>query len=513
MRMRWMGWMAGLATFLLVTFLLATGTADAEPPIGSELGRQVHRRIQEATDGGFWGVVGVARGGEIDLAMGYGWADLDRQPVNADTVFELASVSKQVTATAILKLAQLGKLSLDDTLDRFWKDLPEDKHDMTVRHLLHHRSGLDRSLGVPYTSTLDRAAYVKHILATRRTHAPGDHFSYSNVGYALLAAIVEEVVGAPFEVWCRIHLFEPAGLTRTSFIGDERLKKDPNVAVRMGAASGQSAVNWHWGWGYKGMGGVVTTLNDIFVWDRALRDDTILDAKHRALLHEAPEGGDYACGWRMGTTSKGRRKASHSGGVQGFGIWVTRYLEDDAIVVLMTNNRRDLHTLAGIAEDAVDPTPRLLADIDVSALPLNESKAVEMGADVAFAVEKTESGRILGVFHNDLLVARITIPTGFEKKIIADLQRGAAARRGDDKGGPAAMEGGIYLSAYGGTRGLELREALTVTILPMYRGRGPNGPVVDKRVVFVLNDGKARNWPIMIKMNVAAVEKLIELLR
>lgn len=501
-----MGWMAGLAAFLLV------GTAAAEPPIGSDLGRDVHRRIQEATDGGFWGVVGVARKGKLDLAMGYGWADLDQQPVDADTVFELASLSKQVTATAVLKLAQQGKLKLDAPLNTFWKDIPEDKHDMTVRHLLQHRSGLDRSLGVPYTSPLDRAAYVKHILAKPRTHFPGDHFSYSNVGYALLAAIVEEVTGGSFEAYCHEHVFKPAGLSRTGFIGDERLKKDPNVAARMGAGPGQNAVNWHWGWGYKGMGGVVSTLNDLFVWDRALRGDKVLDAAHRKILFTPGEDGDYACGWRIGTTSKGTRTASHSGGVQGFGIWMTRYLEDDAVVILMTNSRRDLPSLVGMAQEAIDPKPRVKADIDVSHLELTKYNAADFGTDVAFDVATENGEKILAVKHAGKVVARVTMPAGFEKKVIADLRRGAAARKADDEGGPPAMEGGIYLSAYSGTTKLNLREKLTITILPMYRGRGPKGPIVDKRVVFVLNDAKARNWPIMIKMNVAAVEQLIEAL-
>ena len=516
--MRWrmaVGWASrALVCVSLLSWAILASAAMvwAEPPIQSEEGRKVHHSIQKATDGGFWGVVGIARKGKLDLAMGYGWADLDQQPVTPDTIFELASLSKQVTATAILKLAQQGKLKLDAPLSTFWKDIPEDKHDMTVAHLLRHTSGLDRSLGVPYTSPLDRAAYVKHILAKPRTHFPGDHFSYSNVGYALLAAIVEEVTGGSFEDYCREHVFKPAGLSRTGFITDPRFTKDKNVAARMGAAPGQNAVNWHWGWGYRGMGGVVSTLNDLLVWDRALRGNKVLDAAHRAELYTPTEDGDYACGWRMGTTSKGTRKASHSGGVQGFGIWMTRYLEDDAVVIVMTNNRRDLRRLVEIAEDAVDPKPRVRATIDVSHLTLTKYRAAELGGDCTFHVKTKGDLRVITITHGKKPVATIELPAGFEKKVVADLRRGASARRGDDKGGPPAVEGGVYLAAYGGTPKLTLDERVSITILPMYRGRGENGPIVDKRVVFVLNDGKARNWPIMVKMNVAAVEQLIEAL-
>ncbi len=90
----------------------------------------------------FWGAVLVSRGDEIVLSKGYGASGADARPHTPATLFGIASASKQFTATAIVHLAQRGKLSLDDTLDRFWKKLPTDKHAVTLRHLLTHTSGL-----------------------------------------------------------------------------------------------------------------------------------------------------------------------------------------------------------------------------------------------------------------------------------------------------------------------------------------------------------------------------------
>ncbi|MDA1193967.1 MAG: serine hydrolase [Planctomycetota bacterium] len=495
----------------LPLLLLLAGPAAAEPPVATPLGERVDRAVQQATEGGFWGGVAVARGGKSDLIKGYGFADYAGRPVGPDTLFELASVSKQVTATAILRLVQQGKLALDDTLATFWPKVPADKHDITVGHLLHHRAGLDSSLGVPYDSPLDRTAYVAHILQAPRTHVPGDHFSYSNVGYALLAAIVEERAKTSFEQYCREQLFKPAKLTRTGFIGEQRLLNDSDVAGRFGADKDHTAVNWHYGFGYRGMGGVVTTLNDMLLWDRALRGDRVLDAKHRALLYDA-EGGEYACGWMVEPTPRGTTKVHHSGGVKGFGIWVTRFLEEDAVIAIFTNNRKDLYDLVKRVEDIVFPPPRLTATVDVSGLPLSPYSAFESAEGCTWVVAKDEAGKVLRMMNGQRVIVEITMPAGYERKVIAGLRQAAEARRHDDKGGKAAMDVGVYLNAYGGKPRLELTEQLEIQVLPQYQGSGPNGPIVDKRPVLILQDGVVRNWTMMVKMNVAATHALIKAL-
>ena len=502
-----------LLLFVVGLTLPATAHAGDAAVYGSDLGRQIDEALQRSTQGAFWGAVLVARGGKIDLAKGYGYADYAQTPITPDTVFEIASVTKQVTATAVLRLAQQGKLKLEDTLATWFAGVPEDKRTIQVRHLLTHTSGLSDRVGVPYGSPLPRAAYVAHILAAPAVAEPGEAFAYNNAGYALLAAVIEEVSGVSYEAYCHKHLFKPAGLKRTGFLGDPKLLKDGNVARRLGDGPAEwSAVNWHrYGFGYKGMGGVVSTLLDMLRWDRALRSDALLDAKHREILY-TPALQGYACGWQVTRTARGTTQVHHSGGVQGFGAWFARYLEEDATIVVLTNQRPDFGEVVKTVEEMLFPRPRVTAHVDATGLELSRFNAFEASEGWAWQVERGPGGRELRLNRGERTALRMHLPAGFEQKVAAGLREAIAARRRDDDGGAAAMEGGVYLNAYGGQRVLDLDEQLDVTILPQYVGRGPQGEIVDRRVVFVLNDGKVRNWPVMVKMNVAAAEALLALL-
>jgi CubicO group peptidase (beta-lactamase class C family) len=162
------------------------------------------------------------------------------------------------------------------------------------------------------------------MLAPALVGTPGAKFSYSNVGYALLAAVVEVVTGKPFEDYVRKELFGPAGLTETGFIDDAALKKLGRATVRRcdDCEPTWTAVDWWWGWGYRGMGGVVTSARDFVKWDRALRGDKVLGAAAKA-KYFTPALEDYACGWKTGRTPRGKPTATHSGGVRGYAIEVT----------------------------------------------------------------------------------------------------------------------------------------------------------------------------------------------
>ena len=500
----------------------AAGAAEAreenEAVVRGPVAAQIDEALQRETKGAFWGAVLVAREGEILLAKGYGFADYAQKPNGPDTLFEIASLSKQVTAAAILKLEQQGKLKTSATLDVFFDGLPEDKHEMQVLHLLHHTSGLSKGLGVPYDSPMTRTAYIAHVLEKRRTHAPGDHFSYSNVGYAILAAIVEVASGTSFEEYCRTHLFQPAGLRDTGFIGDKRLLESGGAAARIGnGPSTWSAVNWHWGWGYRGMGGVVTTLRDLLAWDRALRGDRVLGAAARKTLF-TPGESDYACGWRIETSPRGTQIATHGGGVMGFRCILARGLDEDFVVAVLTNDAGDPHRMRSIVEESLHPAPRVEATIDVTPASLSRYRAAEFPSGLRWRVEKGEQVYAL-ILEDDRkrTPVRIRIPKTYAAKVVAGLESGIAARMRDDDGKAAAMEGGVYLSGYPKEwdgRSFDLKEKLGIDILPLYRGRGEDGKaVVDKRVVFVLTDGRYRMWPVMIKMNVAAARTLLQAIR
>src|SRR5262245_10023396 len=225
--------------------------------IATALGKQIDEAVAAATDGDFWGTLLVVRGGQIELAKGYGFRDYESKPNTPDTLFEIASTSKQVTATAILRLEQQKRLKTSDSIAKYFKDTPADKTAITIDQLLHHTAGLDPDIGVAYSWVGSRDEYLAVILKKPLIGTPGAKFFYSNVGYALLAAIVEVVTGRPFEDYVRKELFAPAGLVDTGFVQDEALVKSDRVTKRHSDVGDPdwTAAKWFYGWGYRGMGG------------------------------------------------------------------------------------------------------------------------------------------------------------------------------------------------------------------------------------------------------------------
>jgi CubicO group peptidase (beta-lactamase class C family) len=332
-----------LAFALLGAALPAPRAAAKEPkpPPETALSKAIDLAVRGVSRD-FWGTVLAARKGEVVFAKGYGFADYEKRPCAVDTLYEIASTSKQFTATAILRLEQQKRLKTSDTLDKHFENVPADKRKVTIDHLLHHTSGFDDKVAsVPYAWEGSRERYVEGVLSKRLASEPGKAYAYSNVGYAVLAAIVEQASGKEFEEYVRKELFAPAGLVDTGFIGDDRLVKSDRVTVRKcdDCEPGWTCAKWWYGWGYRGMGGVVTTAPDLLKWDRALRGDKVLNAAEKAKLYE-PALESYACGWEVGT-AEGGKKVSHSGGVRGYACVVSRWLDADAVVIVLSNGKVD----------------------------------------------------------------------------------------------------------------------------------------------------------------------------
>jgi CubicO group peptidase (beta-lactamase class C family) len=509
-----MRWACALGLVFVLAASAPAGEAKDDvvvPPLGPRLDEAVLR----AGGSAFWGAVLVAQGGKIVLAKGYGFADYDKRPNSAYSLFEIASASKQVTATAILRLEQEKRLKTSDPIDRWLKGVPADKHAVTIDHLLHHTSGLDPGLGVPYAWTGSREAYVKQVLEKPLAAEPGKTFSYSNVGYALLAAIVEEVTGKPFEDYVRKQLFATAGLADTGFIHDDRLVKSDRVTTRRcdGCLPNWTAANWFWGWGYRGMGGVVTTAIDLLGWDRALRGDKILQAPAKAKLY-APGLGGYGCGWFVEATDRGTTKVHHSGGVRGYAVEIARWLEEDAFVCVLSNGKTDPMAVASAIEALLFEPAKVAADLDVEGLTLSKYRAFQAKEGVALGARREESSVRLDVTLGTHALARLTLPPGTARRLAGEFDLAAAANAESDDGSTAAAEAGLYFLSYGDEVRVHLDEGLAVRVQPEYRGRGEDGrPIVDRRALLVLDDAPHHQWPLLVWMNVAAARDLATSLR
>jgi CubicO group peptidase (beta-lactamase class C family) len=284
----------------------------------------------------------VIRNGVPLMRRGYGFADLEhRVAASPQTDYRLASVSKQFTATAILLLAQDGKLSLDDRARRWLPSLPAAAGAITLRQLLSHQGGL-----IDYEDIMAADTRVplrdKDVLAllAKTDHlyfAPGTSYRYSNGGYAMLALIVERASGMPFQDFLRQRIFLPLGMTSTLAYVTE----GPPVPRR---AFGYSAEGGQWirtdqsmTSSVLGDGGIYSSIDDLARWDAALYDNRLLsDASRKAAFTPWTATDDptveYGYGWRItGET------LWHSGETIGFRNVIVRYPKRHLTVVLLTN--------------------------------------------------------------------------------------------------------------------------------------------------------------------------------
>lgn len=228
-------------------------------------------------ESGFSGVVGIDDGSRAPLLRAFGLAEM---PIPESVLFDICSVTKSMTAAAILQLVSNGLLALDKALAAFF-ELPAEKVGITIHHLLTHSSGLADFLspdGEPREYSIEQdyeplslSDLLRQVRRSRLLASPGERWSYSNTGYSLLAAIVEEVMGEPFEAYLRRELLSPLGMHDTGYTFPSA--DHPRVASgRVGSGE--------WGrptdkasspsWNLIGNGGLLSTIHDLVRWGTAV---------------------------------------------------------------------------------------------------------------------------------------------------------------------------------------------------------------------------------------------------
>ena len=292
--------------------------------------------------------IAVAKAGTPVLERAYGMADLERQAVNSPaTIFEAGSVSKQFTAAAVLLLARDGKLSLDDSVRKYFPELPEVNSAVTIRHMLQHTSGLRdwgeiaALSGWPRTTRAYTHQHVLDILARQGAlnFVPGTDWNYSNSGYNLAAMLVGRVSGLTFAEFTRRRLFEPAGMWRTSW-RDDYMRVVPGRAVAYDVDEGRIVTLMPFE-DVHGNGGLLTTVGDLLRWNAFLESGrfgdqamTTLQETPGRLANGATHG--YAFGLNVGEY-KGLREISHGGATAGYRAYLMRYPTERLSVALLCN--------------------------------------------------------------------------------------------------------------------------------------------------------------------------------
>ena len=282
----------------------------------------------------------VIRDGEPIVRRAYGLADVDGAiAATPATNYRLASVTKQFTATAILRLAEEAKLSLDDRVRRWLPSLPASADAITIRHLLTHTSGLvdyEDVMAPDTTEQLKDADVLRLLESQNETYfVPGSSYRYSNSGYALLALIVERASGISFATYLKDRVFTPIGM-------DATVAHEENLSTVRHRAYGHSLADGNWTRtdqsttsAVLGDGGIYSSIDDLAKWDAALYDPFYAQAFVPATKTDDPNVA-YGFGWRI-SEHRGERMLWHSGETRGFRNVLIRLPERRLTVVLLTN--------------------------------------------------------------------------------------------------------------------------------------------------------------------------------
>ena len=349
----------------------------------------------------FSGTILIAQNGKVVHAQGYGLANRENNIPNAlNTVFATGAFTRYFTATAILKLVEQNKLALDDKLGDFFDNVPDDKQDITIHHLLTHTSGLIRDGEVDAFAQIDTDAFLKDVFSRDNsvepaiylptfTFKPGDRAIGFNEGYNLLALIVEQRSGQPFETFLNDQLFKPAGIKNTGYqlpdwkpeqLADGYIGED---GENWGNLAGRLTEKGKLPLYLQGSMGLMSTVEDIYAWHQALHAGKILrrdlvellNTRHIGVSAPSEADADYGYGISLSETWTGTPWISSQNSpnarrnIPGFAAGY-HYFPLDKTVIIFASNRavgRELDDVKNmliriLLEPDYDPT---VASVDI----------------------------------------------------------------------------------------------------------------------------------------------------
>jgi len=323
-----------------VLFLAFAGMAQTSPdPVDQYVQAEMQRRHIPGL------ALLVARDGKIVREQGYGFSNVELQvPVKPETVFQSGSMGKQFTATAVMMLAEEGRIRLDDPITKYFQDAPSSWNRVTVRQLLSHTGGFtDYPDNFNFRQDRTEEEILKVIEGIPLAFLPGTKYSYANLGYATLGILIHRVTGKFYGDFLQERIFQPLGMTTTRIISEADII--PNRAAGYRLVEG-ALKNQEW---------VAPTLNttadgslyfsilDLAKWDAALYTEKLLKRSSLeqmwtpARLNDGqPNAGHYGFGWVIASVH-GHRVLGHEGEWQGFDTHISRYVDDKLTVVVLTN--------------------------------------------------------------------------------------------------------------------------------------------------------------------------------
>lgn len=376
--------------------------------------------------------IAIVKNGQTILAKGYGYADLENDvAATPQTVYRIGSVTKQFTAAAIMRLMEQGKLSLDDTLQKFFPNYPAQGHRVTVRQLLNHTSGIRSytSMGPKWQRLMRLDMAPDSMLALFAPEPfdfkPGDQWRYDNSGFFLLGMIVEKVSGKTYGQYLQDEFFTPLHLTGTVYCDEAPIIKhraegySPRPGGRFVNAEPLSMTQPY------AAGSLCSTVTDLAAWTIALSSGKVVSPASYTLM-TTPDtlnsGKRLTYGFGLGTGSLGgHRQVSHNGGINGFISELHHYPDDSVITVVLTNvegnvapplERQIARRALGIKELAAVPIDaaalaRFTGEYAVGSTRMRVSVAqgrlmLQVGAGPGIALKHVGNGRFVDGDNDDI---------------------------------------------------------------------------------------------------------------
>lgn len=359
--------------------------------------------------------IGAIKNGNLVYKRGFGLANLDYDiPNTPTTLFTIASTSKQFTAMSVLLLVQQGKLSLDDDIRKYLPEMPDYGDTITIRHLLNHTSGIREYQAVAMFSgqgsdnAYNEQQIVKMLARQKRTNfKPGSKHQYSNSGYQLAGTIVSRVSGKSLRAFADENIFKPLGMKNTQYF-DNRFEVVKNRAA--GYMVGPQGIRMRSSlFDLVGGGGVMTTVEDLLLWDQNFYEPKVGNKELIALMTTPAvlTGGDkndYAFGL-VKTTYKGLITIQHGGNMSGFRAQISRYPDQKFTALAMCNNSARnqfeiTQKLADIYLEGQFPTaPTVDEKVTSAAAPLQLSETESLKYTGIFA--RTSDGFFIKIDWKD----------------------------------------------------------------------------------------------------------------
>ncbi len=230
---------------------------------------------------GFSGAIVVAHEGEKILSRGYGYADRENKiPFTAHTVQSNGSNTKQFTGASILLLESQSKLSMKDSLPEYFRNVPEDKKQITIHQLLTHSSGLIQGVGDD-EEPIEFDTFFERLMAEPLRFKPGTTYNYSNAGYSILGRIVEILSGVNYETYLKENLLKPSGMTNTGYVlpkwSIDSLAIGYNKGEKWGKVHKRGWIEDGPNWNLRANGGLHTTSEDMYKWLKIVQGNGVLN--------------------------------------------------------------------------------------------------------------------------------------------------------------------------------------------------------------------------------------------